>query len=101
MDAFQYRTDGGRDNVERLAALDLSLVVSWASRSDVDEKVMCFLRPQLSVDFRLLKRVSLDIGRILYAMSVELSQRQVPQFLPSASPRITSRTRKGWLRMRN
>lgn len=59
MDAFQYRTKGEEDHVERLTALDPSLLASRADRVDVDDRAMCFADPKLCVDLRSLEKANL------------------------------------------
>lgn len=58
MDTFQFRTMGKKDYVERFATLDQLLVTSWAGRSDIDDRALCFAKPQLSVAFGYLKKLN-------------------------------------------
>lgn len=58
VDAFQYRTFGEVGYVKRLAALDKSLVESWVDVVDVDDRALCFGKPQLSVDFRFVEKAT-------------------------------------------
>lgn len=58
MDLFQYGTQGKKNYVEMIAALNPSLGVSWVGRSDVDNRAPCFAKPQSGVDFRYLEKAS-------------------------------------------
>lgn len=59
MDVTRYRTRGEDEYMRRLTALDPSLVASWAGRIDIDDRALCFERPQFCVDFRYLAKGSL------------------------------------------
>lgn len=60
MDAFQNRTQDEKVCVERLNALDPSLVASEAAENDVDDGAMCLAKSQLCIDFRYLEKANLQ-----------------------------------------
>lgn len=51
MDRFQNRAQGKRDYVEQLGTLAPSLMASWVSRSDVDDRALRISKLLSCVDF--------------------------------------------------
>lgn len=59
MNVFQYRTVNDVEYVAWFAALDKSQTVSWTDVTDVNDRELCFARPQLSGDFRFTEKSGL------------------------------------------
>lgn len=54
MGAFQYRSVGKFEYITRLAAFDKMVIVSMEDLTDVDDSALCFTKPRLSKDFRII-----------------------------------------------
>ena len=56
MDLFQYRTQGEIDYVRNLANIGPELIEEWRGQVDVDDRALCYAKPQLCVEFRFLEK---------------------------------------------